>query len=322
MAASIVRHLSLRHLRLLVAIYDAQNLIGAGRELNLSQPAVTKSLQDAEELVGEQIFTRTNRGVIPTIYGEVLVAHARLIMAQLEHAADELADLRDGRGGHVSIGTLLSASVEILPNAIRLLRAERPKLQVIVQEGSNDRLLPRLRAGEIDLVVGRLSEFRQRDGLSQERLFDDIACVVARPGHPLKDVDNLVDLAGADWILPMPDTTLRRQVDSSFRAAGLSPPANAVVSVSHLTNEHLVEEGGYLAVWPQGLAMHEAAAGRVVVLPIPMPATRRAFGITIRSDTRLSPAALATITTIRRVALHAAAAAAQSHEQRSKPGAS
>ena len=84
-------HLSLRHLNLLVAIAREGSLLAAAQAVGLTQSAVTKALQEAEAVVGERLFDRTNRGALPTQAGEVLLAHARLVLTQLRHAGQELA---------------------------------------------------------------------------------------------------------------------------------------------------------------------------------------------------------------------------------------
>lgn len=244
--------LTIRHLRMVVAILEEGNLVGAAGRLNMTQSAVTKALQEVEALTQATLFDRTNRGVMPTIFGETLAEHARFIITQLDHAEEHLADLRDGTGGRIAIGTLLSASAELLPGAIARLRRQRPRIVVRIVEGTNDVLIPSLRNGEIDLVVGRLSEHRERQDVEQETLMDDLACVVARSGHPLASREALVlpDLTGWDWILPPQETGLRRQVDLAFRQQGLEPPMHAVESVSLLTNRGLLVNADYLGVLP------------------------------------------------------------------------
>lgn len=300
----LLKRLAFRHLRLMVKIAEEGNLVGAARHLNMTQPAVTKSLQETEALLGIQLFERSNRGVTPTIYGEALVAHARLVIAQLGHAAEELNDLRDGTGGRIAVGTLLAASANLLPKAVARLRKERPKLAVTITEGTNDLLMPSIRQGELDLVVGRLPEFWDREGLSQEALFQDAGCIVVRAGHPLVGRNDLElgDLLAWDWIMPRQQTTLRRQIDRSFYDQGLVPPRHAVESVSFLTNRALVFDADYLSVWPWQVAHSELQTGRITILPVPLKATLGAVGITTRLDARLSPAAKVLILTIKKVA--------------------
>lgn len=299
-----IGRLTIRHLRLAVAIAEEKNLVRAAKRLNTTQSAVTKSLQEAEALLEVSLFDRTSRGTTPTIYGNALVAHARLVMAQLTRAAEEISDLRDGSGGHITVGTLISASADLLPKAIAKLRRERPKLVVSIMEGTHDVLMPALRLGELDVVVGRLPEFREREELLQEVLFTDVACVVVRAGHPLvrKGALGLQDLMGRDWILPTRGTTLRRQIDKAFRDVGVEPPLHAVESVSLLTNRRLLVDADYLGILPWQAARRDAEAGQIAVLPIVLQTTVNPVGMTIRANARLSPAADLLLRTLRVVA--------------------
>ncbi len=296
------RHLSLRHLTLIDAIAREGTLLGASQAVGLTQSAVTKALQEVEAVLGTRLFDRSNRGVLPTQAGEVLVAHARLVLTQLRHAGQELEDLASGSGGRVAVGILVSAAVTLLPRAIAQVRQARPSLAVRVVEGTNDVLMPMLRSGELDLVVGRLSSFSSGAGIAEETLCDDIARIVVRAGHPLlaRKGLRLADLLDESWILPPHETSMRRQIDEAFRADGLPPPANSVESVSILTNRSLVLLADYLVVWPVQLARFEAGQGLVAALDVPLPATARPIGISTRRGARLSPAAETLIAALRR----------------------
>lgn len=300
----VAQRLTVRHLRLVVAILAEGNLLRAAGTLNMTQSAVTKALQDAEAQMGVLLFDRTNRGVVPTPFGRHLAAHARLILAQIDKAEQEMADLRDGSEGQVAIGTLLAGSAGLLPEAIARLRRDRPNLVIKVEEATNDLLMPALRSGELDLVVGRLPEFRDREGLRQVHLMNDHAQIVLRRDHPLAQHGGLglADLLGQDWILPGPSTTLRRQIEKAFRDENLEPPAHRVETVSFLTTRRLLQLGDYLAVWPVQLARLEIQGGSIAALKVPLPTTTRPVGITTRADDLMSPAAQRLITCLQDVA--------------------
>jgi len=210
--------LKLKQLRLLVAVAGRGSILHAARDMNLSQPAATKMIKDLETDFEVQLFTRTNRGVVPTIFGDSLIRHGKLVFAQIAHAAQELDDLAEGNAGRVVVGTLLAASARLLPLAIAGVLKERPNLVIKVVEGTNEVLMPGLRAGELDLVVGRLPTHRHRSDLGQMQLYDEeiVACV--RAGHPLAERKGvgLKDMVDFDWILPPAETTLRRQLDQHF----------------------------------------------------------------------------------------------------------
>lgn len=276
-------------------------MVRAGEAVGMTQPAVSKAVRDLERDLGVKLFERGNRGVTPTSYGEALVRHAQRVLAQLEHAAEEIDDLAHGAGGRVAIGTLLAASAWLLPRAIARLRAERPRVIVDVVEGTSDRLHLMLRRGDLDMVVGRLSEFRHRAGLRQEPIYSEEIVVLARPGHPLARQAQLglPDLEEADWILPPPETTLRRQLEKAFFDAGLDPPRCMVQSVSLLTNRQLLRESDLVGAWPRGVAADDLAQGRLVSLPVRLGGILWPVGVSTRKLVPLSPAAEALLAMLR-----------------------
>ncbi|MCC7320430.1 MAG: LysR family transcriptional regulator [Rubellimicrobium sp.] len=303
-ASQIAQRLTFRHLRLVVAVDRGHSLVRAAQALNMSQSAVTKALQEVESLVGAELFTRTNRGVVTAPMGAALAENARLLLAQLGRTAHDLADLRDGSGGRVAVGTLLAASADVLPRAIATLHRERPGVSFRVLEATDDVLLPALRSGELDLTIGRLPEFRERADLSQEYLIDDHACLLVRPGHPLlgTGAPTLADTTGYGWVLPHEQTLLRHQFQRAFSDAGLAPPRPVVESVSLLTVRALIEDTDLIGILPVQVARTEAAAGHVAILPVDLPATRRPIGITMRRGDRLSAAAALFVDCLRRTA--------------------
>ena len=295
------QRVSIRQLRLVTTIAEVGSMVRAGEAVGMTQPAVSKAVRDLERDLGVALFERGNRGVTPTSYGEALVRHAQRVLAQLEHAAQEIDDLAHGAGGRVAIGTLLAASAWLLPRAIARLRAERPRVVIDVVEGTSDRLQLMLLRGDLDMVVGRLSEFRHRAGIRQEPIHSEEIVVLARPGHRLarKTQLDLADLEEADWILPPPETTLRRQLEKAFFDAGLDPPRCMVQSVSLLTNRHLLRESDLIGAWPRGVAADDLAQGRLVSLPIRLDGILWPVGVSTRKLVPLSPAAEALLAMLR-----------------------
>src|SRR5256885_10700797 len=126
----IARKFRLRHVELIAALSESRSILKASRRLNLTQPTLSKALQDVEATLGLSLFERTNRGLEPTPYGEIFARHAKIVLAQLRHAAEELESLRAGYSGKVTVGTLLAASASILPDAIARLKSERPGVTI------------------------------------------------------------------------------------------------------------------------------------------------------------------------------------------------
>ena len=298
-----LHRVSIRHLRLVAAIADGGSMVRAAEVVGLTQPAVSKAVRDLERDLGVELFVRGNRGVKPTIYGEAMVRHAQRVLVQLAYASEEIEDLAHGAGGRVAVGTLLAASAWLLPKAMARLRSDRPRVFIDVVEGTMDRLQPMLLRGDLDMVVGRLSEFRHRTGVHQEPIYSEDIVVLARPGHHLAQRRRLevVDLEAADWILPPPETTLRRQLEKAFFDAGLDPPRCAVQSVSLQINRRLLCDSDLIGIWPRGAAEDDLRQETLVSLPVRLDKILWPVGVSTRKFDRLSPAAEALLCVIRDV---------------------
>ncbi|MCQ0092974.1 LysR family transcriptional regulator [Roseovarius sp. M141] len=299
----VINRLKLKQLRLLIAVGRHRSILHAARELNLSQPSATKVIKDLEIDFDVLLFERTNRGVIPTPAGDALIRGGQLIFSQIGTTAQELEDIAGGNAGRIVVGTLLAASAQLLPLAIGQVLAQRPHLAIRVIEGTNEVLMPRLRAGELDLVVGRLPVLRHRADLTQMPLGQGRVALVVRAGHPLRGKDALTfdALRPYGWVLPPPDTTLRRQIDQYFVTKGQYVPPVMVESVSFVTNRGLLASSDMICAMPAeaaGIAEGDA----LVELPLPLPFGDGPVGASFRSSTSLPPAAAALLEALRDVA--------------------
>ncbi len=289
----VLTRLKLKQLRLLVAIASHNSILHAAEEISISQPAATKLLKDLESYFNVRLFERTNRGVIPTQFGEALVQHGKLVLAQISAAARELDDLREGLGGRIVVGTLLAASAQVLPRAIIILREQRPRVSIVVRDGTNDFLMPLLHSGELDMVVGRLTEFRYREDLTQEILCDERIVVVCRESHPLagKQSVSLDEMNRHQWILPPTQTTLRRQIDSAFFDQGFPSPAHPVECISFLTNRSLLLATDMIGVFPIHVVQREITDGQLTIVNCKLNIAQSPVGVSYRREGILSPAA-------------------------------
>lgn len=295
--------LKLRQLRLLVAVGQHGNIQHAARNLSISQPAATKMIQDLELDFEVQLFERTNRGVVPTVFGEALIRHGKLIFAQVSSAAQELDDLNEGNSGRVVVGTLLAASPALLPRAIERLLQDRPNVAVKIVEGTNEALMPALRSGEIDMVVGRLPSHRHRSKIEQEKFFDEPAIAVAGPEHPLANARDVSfdQLMPFGWILPPAETTLRRQTDQFFIRQSQYHPKVVIDSVSYLANRTLMRAHDFIGLLPAPVAALDIEAGLLSRIDWSVPFGARPVGVSYRGDSSLSPAGTAFLNALRSV---------------------
>ena len=289
---------------MLVAVDRYGSIQNAARDLQISQPAATKLIHDLELDFEVELFRRTNRGVVPTAYGEALIRHAKLILAQVSNAAQELDDLVEGSSGRVVIGTLLAASVSLLPIAIDALLVERPKVAIKVVEATNDVLMPALFSGEIDMIVGRLPAYRTRAKLVQEKLFDERVVAVVGRQHPLATEKKVrfEQLKPFGWILPPMETTLRRQVDQFFVSQDQYSPQSIIDSVSYLANRTLLQTRNLIGLMPEHVVCGDTEGRLLVKVDWDLPFGNGPVGISYRGADSLSPAGARFLRALRQVA--------------------
>ncbi len=285
--------LKTRQLLLLEALADEGTIHGAAEVLNMAQPAASKLLKDLEEVLGVPLFERLPRGMRPTWYGETMIRHARIALATLNQAHDEIVALQDGRSGQVNVGAITSPGLALLPAAVALVKKDRPNLRVSVDIETSPVLLERLEQGTLDVLIARLSAEHAKDNLRYEALTEEPVCAVVRPGHPLAQSTDLQlrDLASAGWIVPPTGSVLRHRFELMYREDGLHPPVNVIESAALLFITAMLERSDMVAVLAAEVARYYAGHGIVAILPLEMPCHMDAFGLITRTDRTLSPGA-------------------------------
>ncbi|MBL1098466.1 LysR substrate-binding domain-containing protein [Streptomyces coffeae] len=292
--------LKMRHLLLVDALSRQGTVVSAAAELHVAQPAATRSLQEVEDILGVELYERGPRGVTPTVFGEAFTQHARAVLAQLTQAGRHVVELAEADRGTVVVGTHLAGSNILLPRAIAALKRDHPYLTVIVRESSPEELLLELEAGRIDLVVGRLTA-PSGEGLIRRPLYEESIELTVRSCHPLVGTSGIrfADLVAYPWILPGPQTTLRREVEGLFARHGLGLPENRVETTSFLTVRQLLLDTDVVAVLPALLVRDDSRLAR---LPVPLEAVGHSVGVTASATRTLSPSARAMIRTLKEVA--------------------
>ncbi|MFP8779867.1 LysR substrate-binding domain-containing protein [Hydrogenophaga sp. RWCD_12] len=285
--------LKTRQLLLLVALAEEGNIHRAAQVLSMTQPAASKLLKDLEDVLGVPLFDRLPRGMSPTWYGETMIRHARMALASLNQAHDELMALKSGHFGQVGVGAITSPGLSLLPSAVALVKQEHPNLRISLEIETSPVLLDRLEQGKIDIVIGRLFAEHDKSSLRYEPLTGEMVSAVTRPGHPLIGVSNLSlrDLHGAGWIVPPDGSVLRHRFDLMFQQEGLSPPINTIETSALLFMTRMLQQSDMVGVLATEVANYYAAHGLMAKLPIELPCQMDAFGLITRTDRLLSPGA-------------------------------
>jgi DNA-binding transcriptional LysR family regulator len=295
--------LELRQIHHFLAVVRHRNLGRAAEELNISQPALSKSIRRLEQLLQVKLVERHPRGVEPTDFGRALAAHAELIAVEVGHTMSTISALREARQGHITVGAAPGSSTDLLPRATSALLRKHPNLRMTVVGGLSDTLLESLGQGALDFMISGLSGLVPSANLVHEKLFTDRVTVVARAGHPLARQARLEpgDLVEQRWILPNPNVLTRQQLEAFFRNRNLAPPEVVIEtnSVSHIMA--VLRHSDLLGFMPMQLIERSGAAGELAPLDLPEAVWQRAVGLSYRRRGFMSPASKALIEELRRL---------------------
>ena len=285
--------LKTRQLLLLVALAEEGNIHRAAQVLNMTQPAASKLLKDLEDVLEVPLFERLPRGMRPTWYGETMIRHARVALASLNQAHDELAGLKAGRFGQVAVGCITAPGLTLLPPAVARVKREHPSLRVSLDIETSPVLLERLAQGKLDILVARLFAEHDKSQLRYEALVEEPISAIVRPNHPLLGMTGLTlrDLLAAGWIVPPAGSVLRHRFDLMFQEEGLAPPIDLIETSALLFMTRMLQQSDMVAIVANDVARYYSSHGLVSILPVAMNCQMDNFGLITRTDRLLSPAA-------------------------------
>lgn len=285
--------LKTRQLLLLIAIEEEGNIHRAAETLHMSQPAASKLLKDLEDMIEVQLFERLPRGMRPTWYGEIMIRHARVALASLNEAGHEIQAMKSGHHGHVHIGCIQGPAVTLIPEVINRVITDHPQLCISLTVETSDILLERLIQSRLDITVSRLFAHHDKTHLHYQALAEEEICAVVRPKHPILKQNGLTlsNLQDCGWVVPPSESILRHRFDLMFQSEGLVPPSKLVESTAVVFIIRMLLQSDYLSLLPTDVAHYYASRDVVAVVPIDLSCNMDAFGVIVRTDWLLSPAA-------------------------------
>ena len=298
-----VNRLKLRQLELVAHLVEQQSLARAAGAMNVTQPAATKLLREMEATLGVELFERLPRGMRATAFGEIMTRHARTVLAALERAGEEIATLGEGASGTVAVGSVRGATAALLAPALAALHEKRPGIRMSVLVDAAEIVIPRLREARLDIVLGNVPSALAGRDLAFEPLLDEPLAVVAGLHHPLARRRSLrwSDVAGCEWIVYPQETALRPLLEVLVPMGHAEAP-NAIETASVVATTMMLERTSMLAVMPRDVAQHYARGNTVTILPLKVPVSLGMIGVVRHRDRELSPAGLAFLDEVRRIA--------------------
>jgi DNA-binding transcriptional LysR family regulator len=291
--------MGLRHLECFVVVAQERTLARAAQRLNVSQPAVSKTLSELERMAGRQLVERGRAGTRLTLAGEEFLRHATEATRAVESATKALVHPGTDPLASVCVIVLHTVPGALLAQALTQLRERHPGARVTVRTAHNPELLAALASGEADLAVGRMAEPHMMRGISFELLYAESLAIVVRPGHPLLSGTgpggpvalSARDLLSYPLVVPEEGTAPRLHAESVFTAAGAELPAGCTHTQSGSMARALTLVSDTVWITPQHVVQLDLGQAWLARLNVPVPAAAEPVGLLTRSGTQ--PAGIA-----------------------------
>lgn len=280
------QRIKFRHLNCFLEVARQKRIAHAADALAISQPAVSKTLRELEDILQARLFDRTKRGVTLTANGDIFHKYASASITSLRQGLDSIALARMKGESALTIGVLPTVAASVMPEAVKQFKARNTETTIRIVTGPNTLLLGRLRVGELDMVVGRLAEATQMADLSFIHLYSENITFAARPGHPLLSKKNfeLKDIAEYTVMLPTRESIIRPTVDQLLIANGIGKLPDRIETVSNAFGRHYTRQSDAIWIISNGVVKNDYEEGQLARLNIETVDTQGPVGLTTRQD--------------------------------------
>jgi pca operon transcription factor PcaQ len=294
----------LRHLDCFVSVAQTRNLGKAAAKMRLTQPAVSKTLTELEEIVGVKLLERNRLGARLTRDGEAFLVHAVAVLDALNAAKASVGTELAPQSESVRIGVLPTVAPDLLPAVTAEFHRKHPHARMVVQAARNPDLLQMLKAGEVDLALARMTDPEMMAGLSFELLYMEPLAVIARPTHPLaaRGTVALSEVVAYPLVVMSKGTAPRHNTESYLQSRGLKLPPGCIETLSISLSREMTRQSEAIWFAPLGAVRADLAAGILARLAIPTEGTEEPVGLLHRSERAPSAATLAFMGLLREMA--------------------
>lgn len=285
-----VPELSVKHLRAVVTLARFGSFIAASTYLRISQPGLSRIVQQTEALLGVALFTRGTRSVIQTPAGREFIPAAERLLGELLQQTQKVRNLDGQMRGQLVIAGLMSVCRHVLPAALVAYRTQHPKMHIQIREGVGSSVHEDVRSGFADFGIGNVPGLHE--AIAVEAVSQESCHVVLPRQHRLakRSVIRLKDLVGEQMISMPPDSGLRRTIDVVAAAQNVHLN-HTMVLYQYTSLFDFIASGLGISIVPASVlpAMRSAA---IVARPL-RPTITRQIGILHLAERPLLPASKA-----------------------------
>ncbi len=291
--------IKLRHLQAFLEIARRRSLTEAATALGISQPAVSKTLRELEDLLGVTLMERGRAGVALTPAGDIFLHYASMSVAALRQGLDGIEQARMGSDRLLNVGALPSVAASVTPLAVELYQAKGVGGTLSIVTGPNGHMLDQLRVGALDIVVGRLGQPDAMQGLTFSQLYSEQVSLVVRPGHPLIVAPDISRLPEFTVLFPNRNAAIRELVERLLVANGIGRLPRRIETVSNAFGRAFTRRTDAVWIISQGVVAGDISEGTLVALPVDTRITLGPVGISTRADAPQTPDLMLFISALR-----------------------
>jgi LysR family carnitine catabolism transcriptional activator len=280
--------LSVRQLKAIVALARFESFIAAAAYLNVSPSGLTRLVQQAESLVGVQLFHRGTRKVVPTEAGAVIVQASQRLLSDLSLQVQSARALDGELRGQLSISSLMSISHRVVPHALIKFRRKYPNVHVHVREGLGDNVLNNVSRGYVDFGIANIESAPVDLAIAASA--EETCFLILSKSHPMAALKTvpLKKLADEQLVSMPPESGLRKAIDMATNSQGIALNHSIIINQFGSLFD-FVGNGLGIAIAP-AVALPSDGNPAIVVKSLRPRITRR-IGILHPKDRPLTPVA-------------------------------
>lgn len=267
-----------RQLRAFLTLARTGSFTRSGKELFLSQSAVSHSMKALESDIGCRLFDRLGKKVMLTQAGETLLHHAEKILAEMESARASIERLGKWGRTRLRLGASITACEHILPRVLRELKERFPQCLLSISPGDTHELIEGLQRNSIDIALSL--EPKSEAQLEFSPLFTDEMVFVLSPAHPWAERGRVVreEIPRQNYVLYSKSSYTFHIVEDYFRQEAMV--LNTVIELGSMEAiKELVKLGLGISIVAPWIARKELEDKTLVALPLGRRKLRRAWGI-------------------------------------------
>ncbi|GFE51903.1 LysR family transcriptional regulator [Roseobacter cerasinus] len=234
-----------------VAVFEHGSLLKASEAINLSQPALSKSIRALEDEYGVTLFDRQPRGVTPTAFGRALERHARRILLDIEQSRQDLSAIASGAAGRLRIG-VGQALVEVVEQALSELENDYPQIETLLMTDYAEGLTAALLENRIDLMFGMTNRLETDDNFQTVVLATDRIVGLCNADHEFAGRKvTLPELVGTAWVVPERGEIVRSALEAFLLVNRQALPRYRMITNIPSVVGRYVRDYGVLSLLPE-----------------------------------------------------------------------